>query len=180
MARNLLGFKASRELGRRVVESLDTATPLEDSAKVLLKAVKDELSTFGGGQPSAPGQAPALQSGEYRRSWDYRMLKQRRGRSRAKARVGTDDPAGPSLEFGRKKGARLRRRGGLEAARALNAATTVGQVDVAPRPHLRPAAKKAAGKMLATFRAKMRAVGVVESRFRQAEAAARRAAKKAA
>lgn len=176
--RNLLGFKADRHAGRRFVEALDTITPLEDAGAVLLSTVQRKISRSGS-TASAPGQPPARRTGAYARSWGMRVIRARRIGGRSKVRVGTDAIEGPPLEFGRKKAVRFARRGGLARVRATKAGSTVGLVDVPPRPHLRPALKEAEGRMLSVFRAKMRSTGAVERRLRRLDAAERRAAREA-
>ena len=158
MARNLMGFRANRAIGRQFVEALDTAVPLLESALVLEREIKAQLSRPGSAKPSAPGKAPAMQTGKLHRSIGHRLMKRRRLRSREKIRIGTGEPYAPALEFGRKrKGPPLM-----------------------PRPFMRPALEAAKGRMFASFRAELKAKGIAQRRRASERRAAHRAADAAA
>lgn len=65
---------------------------------------------YHGHRASAPGQAPATDTGSYKNSWNFQVSTNRFG---GEAAVGTGDKRGPWLEFGTRR--------------------------MAARPHLRPA-----------------------------------------
>jgi hypothetical protein len=129
---------------------------------ILLGSVRSELGTFGGGEPSAPGQPPRIASGELYRSVRKRVIRRTKSTRSDKVRVGTNLPQAPALEFGMVKGVRVRKKGGGTSLRTM-----------APRPFMRPALEKVKTQMTGTMLVKMRARGVRELRNQAAERASR-------
>lgn len=162
MAMNLLDL-ADRGFAALPIDR-ESTDALLDAGKVLEGAIKRRLSRFGGGMPSAPGESPAMLSGDLWRSIRTRVIRRKKSARGDKVRVSTDLPQAPALEFGMTKGVRLRKKGGGSTSLRT----------MAPRPFMRPALEEVKTQIGARFLTKMRARGVRELRNQAAERASRR------